>query len=203
MKILDLFSGLGGASEAFLRAGDEVVRIENNPALSHIPETLLFDIKSKNFDNYIMSEKSWRNAKNEQWDLVWASPPCLEFSMAYNAPKSIARRKGIDFQPNMTLVMRAKEIIDYLQPKYWVIENVMGAQEFFNPIFGKPTQIINSFCLWGNFPQILMPPNYHHLKHDVGSQNPLRANYRAIIPIEVSEQLRRSILEQKTLGDYV
>jgi len=199
MRVLDLFSGLGGASEAFLLAGDEVIRIENNPLLSHIPNAKLFDIKSKEFDNFIMTDQSM----NKPFDLVWASPPCLEFSMAYNAPKSIARRKGIDFKPNMTLVMRAKEIIDYLQPKYWVIENVMGAQEFFNPIFGKPTQIINSFCLWGNFPGIPMPPNYHHLKHDVGSKNSLRANYRAIVPFEVSEQLRRSIIEQKTLGDWV
>lgn len=198
MRVFDLFSGLGGASEAFLKAGDEVIRIENNPALSHIPETILFDINSKDFDNFIMSK-----SMNKHFDLVWASPPCLEFSMAYNAPKSVARREGIDFKPNMQLVLRAKEIIDYLQPTYWVIENVMGAQEFFNPILGKPTQIINSFCLWGNFTRIVMPPNYHHLKHDVGSQNPLRANYRALIPLEVSEQLRRSILEQKTLGDYV
>ena len=33
MKVLDLFSGLGGFSEAFLRSGDEVKRIENNPLL--------------------------------------------------------------------------------------------------------------------------------------------------------------------------
>jgi hypothetical protein len=199
MRVLDLFSGLGGASEAFLRAGDEVIRIENNPELFHIPETILFDINSKEFDNFVMNEL-W---PNKPIDLVWASPPCLEFSMAYNAPKSVARREGINFKPNMELVLHAKEIIDYLQPKYWVIENVMGAQEFFNPIFGKPTQIINSFCLWGNFPGIAMPPNYHHLKHDVGSKNPLRSNYRAIIPFEVSEQLRRSIIEQKTLGDWI
>ena len=39
MKVLDLFSGLGGFSEAFLRAGDEVVRVENNPLLSEVPNT--------------------------------------------------------------------------------------------------------------------------------------------------------------------
>jgi len=199
MRILDLFSGLGGASEAFLKAGDEVIRIENNPLLSEIPNTKLFDIKSKEFDNFIMTE----SLMNQPFDLIWASPPCLEFSMAYNAPKSVARREGINFKPNMELVLHAKEIIDYLQPKYWVIENVMGAQEFFNPILGKPIQNINSFYLWGNFPGIPMPPNYHHLKHDVGSKNPLRSNHRAIIPFEVSESLRRSIIEQKTLEDWI
>lgn len=199
MRVLDLFSGLGGASEAFLRAGDEVIRIENNPRLFHIPYTEQMDIKSKEFDNFVMTE----SLGNERFDLIWASPPCLEFSMAYNAPKSAARRQGIDFKPNMELVEKAMAVIDCLQPKYWVIENVMGAQEFFNPILGNPSQIINSFCLWGNFPGIIMPPNYHHLKHDVGSKNPLRSNYRAIIPFEVSEQLRRSIIEQKTLGDWI
>ena len=48
-----------------------------------------------------------------------------------------------------------------------------------------------------------MPANYHHTKEDVGPGNPLRANIRAKIPYEVSEQLRRSIEEQRTLRDYL
>jgi hypothetical protein len=38
-EVLDLFSGLGGASEAFLSSGHDVVRIENNPLLSEVPNT--------------------------------------------------------------------------------------------------------------------------------------------------------------------
>ena len=45
MKVLDLFSGLGGFSEAFLRAGDEVVRVENNPLLQEVPCTTLQDVR--------------------------------------------------------------------------------------------------------------------------------------------------------------
>ena len=44
MKVLDLFSGLGGFSEAFLLAGDEVVRVENNPLLSEVPATTQQDV---------------------------------------------------------------------------------------------------------------------------------------------------------------
>jgi len=197
MRVLDLFSGLGGASQAFLDAGWEVIRIENNPALGYVDDTIIMDCRE--LLNSILIDEIWQ----QEFDLIWASPPCLEFSNACNAPKSIARRNGIDFQPNMELMKTAKEIIDYAQPKYWVIENVIGAQEFFNPILGKPIQIINSFCLWGKFPQIIMPPNYKHLKHDTGPTNPLRANIRAIIPLEVSEQLRRSIEEQTTLEDWL
>ena len=189
--MLDLFSGLGGASESFVLAGWDVTRIESNSRFFNIPHTEINDVRFLDFDDL------------DYFDLIWCSPPCLEFSMAYNAPKSVARRKGLEFQPNMELVLQSKKIIDYLQPEYWVIENVMGAQEFFNPILGKPTQIIKSFCLWGNFPKILMPANYHHTKEDVGPGNPLRANIRAKIPYEVSEQLRRSIEEQRTLRDYL
>ena len=44
MRVLDLFSGLGGFSEAFYRAGDEVVRVENNPLLSEVPCTTMQDV---------------------------------------------------------------------------------------------------------------------------------------------------------------
>jgi len=192
--MLDLFSGLGGASQSFLENGWEIDRIENNPALGYVAHTKIQDVRNWMDDLEIPAG---------YYDLIWASPPCLEFSMAYNAPKSVARRDNIQFEPNMQLMLEAQRIIQAFQPKYWVIENVMGAQEFFNPILGKPTQIINSFCLWGKFPRICMPPNYKHLKHDVGSKNPMRANVRALIPIEVSEQLRRAIEEQTTLEDWL
>jgi len=39
MKVLDLCSGLGGFSEAFLTAGHDVLRIENNPLLADVPNT--------------------------------------------------------------------------------------------------------------------------------------------------------------------
>ena len=44
MWMLDLCS-VGGASEAFIQSGSwEVVRIENNPILQGVPETLQFDV---------------------------------------------------------------------------------------------------------------------------------------------------------------
>ena len=44
MKMLDLFSGLGGASEAMLANGWEVLRIENNPELALVPNTKIMCI---------------------------------------------------------------------------------------------------------------------------------------------------------------
>ena len=44
VRVLDLFSGLGGFSEAFVRSGDEVLRVENNPLLSEVPYTTMQDV---------------------------------------------------------------------------------------------------------------------------------------------------------------
>ena len=45
MKIIDLCSGMGGASEAFIQAGDDVVRIDNNILLSEVPHTIMMTIQ--------------------------------------------------------------------------------------------------------------------------------------------------------------
>ena len=44
MKVLDLCSGLGGFSEAFIEAGHDVLRIENNPLLGDVENTRLMCI---------------------------------------------------------------------------------------------------------------------------------------------------------------
>jgi site-specific DNA-cytosine methylase len=188
--MLDLFSGLGGASEAFIQNGWTVIRIENNPKLQHIPKT---------FDLDVLDWKNWITLLPDKIDLIWASPPCLEFSQAFNAPKSIAKREGRDFEPDLNALKAAIEIIEHYDPTFWCIENVVGAKEHFKPLLGKPRQIIESFMLWGNFPYLHMDKGFKHLKKDVGSNNPLRSNYRAIIPFEISFELYSTIKNQTTL----
>ena len=41
---MDLCSGLGGWTEAFVQAEWVVVRVENNPALQYVPFTLELDV---------------------------------------------------------------------------------------------------------------------------------------------------------------
>lgn len=188
MKVmLDLFSGLGGASEAFFRTGHwDVMRIENNPLLKDIPATYIEDVMHFPPDDWL---------DRMDVDIVWASPPCREFSDAYGAPGPSSRRDGLDFEPDMTLLLRTMEIIRYLKPEYWIIENVRGAQPYFLPFLGKVRQIIGPFYLWGNFPYLQMPKAFKHLKseNDVHSANPFRSNIKAKIPIEISEACRQAV----------
>lgn len=200
--MLDLFSGLGGASEAMVRdPGWSVLRIENNPLLGGVPFTIIDDVKNI-ADNIFGSH----NIK-QKIDLIWASPPCTEFSGGFASPKSIASREiGLDnYHPNLELVEAAIRIIEIVKPKYWVIENVVGAIRYFEPLLGEPKQIIGPYVLWGNFPEIFYDKaNLTPKKHkDTGSRDPLRSNRRACVDFEVSRGLKFAIENQKSITDFM
>ncbi len=132
MKMLDLYSGLGGASEAFVLAGWDVMRCENNPLLMEVPETWEWDLSNEGEVLKLIHMPFWDNA-----DLIWASPPCMEFSNGYNAPGPTARRESRDFEPDLTLLKAAVSIIEEKKPRYWIIENVAGASKIFSKELGK------------------------------------------------------------------
>jgi len=176
---LDLCSGLGGASEAFTQEGWTVIRIENNPQLEYVPFTRILDV---------LDWTDWIDLL-PRCDVIWASPPCTEFSLAD------WRKDREDLQPDMSIVQACLDIIDYLKPRVWVLENVRGACRFFEPLIGKHQQVIGPFFLWGQFPRIPMPyDSPQHRKMDV--RDPQK---RALIPFEVSMQFARTLEQQWTL----
>jgi hypothetical protein len=201
MKVMwDLCSGLGGASEAFVRDGGwKVIRIENNPMLSGVEDTLMLDILE------------WRGWVDELIlehgvpDFIWASPPCTEFSRAFSAPAPTAQRRGEEFEPCLDLVYAIQDLLYRVRPRYFVVENVRGAIPYFDDIFGPYSQRIESFYLWGRFPALWMEPSFSHSKYenDTWSDDPLRANKRGYVPIEISRAVLKSVETQTTLMDWV
>jgi hypothetical protein len=192
--ILDLCSGLGGASEAFIQHPNwTVIRIENNPLLEDVPFTHQLDVL--NWVDWIDSFP--------RIDVIWASPPCLGFSNGYSSPRAIAQREGMPYEPDMSLIQACLDIIDYCKPSTWVLENVAGSIKFITPLIGKFQQHISSFFLWGNFPRMVV--NLQHKKSDIDvwSSDPLRANKRAKIPRQLSQAFLQAIQEQKQLRDYL
>lgn len=199
--MVDLFSGLGGASEAMVQSPNwQVLRIENNPLLSNVPHTSITCVKK--LSNFV--QKGWYAGK--KIDLIWASPPCREFSNGFSSPKSIwAREFGIEsYKPNMSLLEAAIKIIKITEPKYWVIENVVGSIKYFEPLLGPPRQIIGPYVLWGNFPLIDVRPGQLENKKDkdVHSKNPLHSNYKAKVDFVISEGLMNAIDNQTTLFSF-
>jgi hypothetical protein len=192
--LLDMYSGLGGASEAFVESPYwEVTRLENNPLLEGVPHTLMIDVQHADPRAY------------GPVDVLWASPPCLEFSRAFSAPGPLAQRLGQDFTPDLTLVRTVMEWVQVLEPEWWIIENVMGSIRHFAQLGLKPVQIIGSWVLYGKFPHIVMPDGWSRTSgktQDWNKGDPLRANYRAKIPLELSRAFLHAIETQWTLDRW-
>jgi len=199
MKVLDLFSGLGGFSEAFMVAGDEVVRVENNQLLSEVPNTSIECVR--HVRDRLKSFKKEGHAIRDI-DVVLASPPCYEFSLAYSAPRSLAQRNGEEWNPSMELVEVTLEIIELIQPRYWVIENVIGSASYFEHLGLIPHQIMKPYVLYGKFPKFSAGSLPKKAEHDSWHGDPLRANKRAMIPLELSTALRNAIINQKSIFDF-
>jgi hypothetical protein len=200
MWVLDLCSGLGGASEAFANHPHwEVVRIENNELLADVPHTRLLEVQ-----HWLDWLPGIVLEMGSNPDVIIAGPPCTQFSLAYNSPKSIAQRAGIPYEPDTDLVEDCIEIIEFYQPTYWLIENVSGSVNDLKVHLGDYKQKIGPFVLWGKFPHVSLPAEFSHSKSDneVWSSDPLRANKRAKWPLEISQALLEAIMTQSTLARW-
>ena len=200
MKVLDLCSGLGGFSEAFRVNAYDVLRIENNPLLENVPDTKIMCIFE--FRDWVEDNIGDRNV-DINVDIILFSPPCYEFSLAFNAPRATHLRENpnIPYEPDMSILYCGLDIIQMLKPKYWIVENVRGASPFFSHHMGKPRQINDAYFFWGNFPSFVPDPFPSKAEKDQ-RRNPLRANIRAKIPMEISEALMAAIESQKSIFDY-
>lgn len=163
--VLDLFSGTGGASQAF-RGLCEVVTVDNDP--SHRPD-IVADL----------STWSWSGPRPT---LIWASPPCTEFTRE----RLPWLRTGVP--PSMDLVLAAKRIIEECQPQWWVVENVRGAVPYLDKVFGRFRARGGPFFLWGNIPpfRVEVPP----FKEKLSSA---RRKERAAVPPQISAKLLQVI----------
>ncbi|MDG6949179.1 MAG: DNA cytosine methyltransferase [Nitrososphaerota archaeon] len=112
---IDLCSGSGDFSQAFVDAGYEVVRIDNNPQFNEVPHTIIADVLTYDFTEL---------AKREPL-VVIASPPCERFSLA----NSSWPRPGIG--KALQVVGGCLEAIIALKPKYWALENPKARLRWF------------------------------------------------------------------------
>ena len=197
---LDLFAGLGGASEAFVQDLDNwsVLRIDNNLLLQDVPYMVIDDI--------LVRQHNLVPNPDHKIDVIWASPPCTEFSGGFNSPKSKAARSpgGLDaYEPDMSYLEATMRIIEIVRPKYWIIENVVGSIRYFAEYLGEPRQIVGPYVLWGNFPMLTVDKSKLDNKQDRDSTpHPLRSNRRAKVSFEVSRALKDAIDNQKSILDY-
>lgn len=116
MKVADLFAGVGGLSQGFIKAGFEIaIAIEHDRdiAYSYQRNHPLTDVYVNDICNLDFKEI---HRKHPQIDVVMGGPPCQGFSQK-------GKRLSID-DPRNFLFKQFVRFVDEFKPKYFVIENV-------------------------------------------------------------------------------
>ena len=176
---LDLCSGLGGFSEAFVDGGWDVIRIDVDPKFKDIPFTVIGDVRDLDFVK--------KTVGNKKVDVILASPPCERFSLACRTfPK-----EGI--MEAMQVVGACLEIVAMFHPKFWVLENPKARLRWF---LGSPKGTIRlsdygapylkPTDYWGNInlPMLekTVPPKIYlrPMKHDPKKPSPIYLSGKGI-----------------------
>lgn len=150
MKILELFCG----TKSFSKVANE-----------NLHSTFTVDIESKYEPNLCINILDFdiKMLGDFKPDMIWASPPCTEYSVA----KSRGKRKLDEADK---LVLKTLDIIKQINPKIWIIENpqtgLLKTRKFMQGIpftdvsyckYGKPYR--KQTRLWNNISLVLKTCN--------------------------------------------
>jgi site-specific DNA-cytosine methylase len=125
--MLELFSGTGSVGDVAKELGFEVISLDRD-----MEATIKSDIMDWDPTVY----------PKGYFDVIWASPPCTEYSRA----KTVGTR---DIQGANDIVCQTLDIIEYFEPKYWMIENPQtGLLKDQSCMYGIPFKDID-YCRYG------------------------------------------------------
>ena len=130
MRLLELFSGTCSVSKVLkdLHKDCKVVSLDIHPGYNptHNIDILMWD--------YTLYPPTY-------FDIIWASPPCTEYSKA--------KRVGVrNLALADAIVQRTIEIIEFYKPAYWYIENPSDGGLLKHREFMKPLEIYKHTCCY-------------------------------------------------------
>jgi len=212
-RVLDLFCGLGGFSQAFTdRPRWSVTTVDIEERFDPDIVADVFELRPSDFDH--------------EFDVVLASPPCTQFSIAASRFYRFAdgEPQTKDAADALALVHHTVGLIRGLSPTFWLLENPVGklrhvwqppaatlTQCQYGRAHRKPTD------LWGDLPPVAFgkcsPGDGCHDDEPRGmggGENHVRdPAERAKVPAELSDAIRDAceagldgeVPEQATLGE--
>jgi hypothetical protein len=196
MRVLDLFSGMGGWSQAFRDRGHEVVRVELDPRFEAEIHADILSLSPKDLPG--------------PWDIVLASPPCECFSVAsighhWTGGHRAYMPKTVDAWKAQALAAHTFDLVPKLSAN-WIIENPRGLMR--KMPFAQQQRVTVWFCRYGDTSAkptdlwlggacrgFMFQPECHNGNPDhqaaprgakTGTQGKVGAARRAVIPYELS-----------------
>ena len=131
MNCLELFSGTKSVGKVCDQLGWKSVSVDLLLPADHQCDIMDFDYKQYPKDYF---------------DIVWASPPCTEYSAMNNCrPNKICDIEGAN-----KLVKRTLEIIDYFDCEYWFLENPQTATLKNQPFMKELPYYDLDYCKYGH-----------------------------------------------------
>ena len=122
MNVLELFSGTGSVGKCCKELGWDVVSVDLILPADHEVDIMDFDYKQYPQDTF---------------DLIWASPPCTEYSNLKNAWLNRPDKNGVILTKELLeekrkesdkLIAKTLEIIEYFKAELWFMENPQRGQ---------------------------------------------------------------------------
>ena len=183
MNIIDLYCGLGGWANGLIDSGHNVIGYD------------IIDFSNNYKGKFIQCDLLTYN-NFPKADVIVSSPPCADFSKDSFPKTWIAVKK---YPPNIPLAIklfnRTYEIVDMVNPKYFLIENVRASQKY----IGKSVSHIGSRYFYGNFPGFNVDSNNDIYGKTNMKPSKDRAMLRAVIPYSISLALGKKLKEIEEL----
>ena len=136
MKVLELFAGSRSFSKVAEEMGMETFTSDIKPfeKIDYVCDILDFDVSKVPFNP----------------DIIWASPPCTYFSVASighhwnkdHTPKTEEAKLGVK------IIQKTVDIIKFLKPDYFFIENPRGKLRKLEVVKGIPRATV-TYCQYG------------------------------------------------------
>ena len=143
MRVLELFSGTRSVGKVCEAVGWESISVD-----MILPATHEVDIMDFNYKQY----------PKDYFDIVWASPPCVEYSKLQDGWLNRMRKgklytreqQEIEMSEADKLVLKSLEIIKYFNPSYWFIENPNGRLKD-RKIMGDIPYYTVDYCMYSDW----------------------------------------------------
>jgi hypothetical protein len=147
MKVLELFSGTHSVGKVCKELGYDVVSVDLEQHKGYDPPTHKVNILDFDYKQY------------DHFDIIWASPPCCNYSRLQNCNRNRMIRGELYTQEvqerNMKLsdelVKKTLEIIDYFKPTLWFMENPESSKLKEREIMKDLPYHVVSYCKYSDW----------------------------------------------------